>query len=284
VTSAWTYKTIDSLSSEGPTSDPAAAATAGFAENPWDATGTGGSKIGIDSRIQLGRTPNGQFITYSWAESDSNVTNGSKKWNNLPNIKTRLMDVTTGSVSPTEINVSKVAAGQGTNNVNVANRATFHYMSPTTSVANINTTGATSYTVDIKTPFTVTNSNPYSQLTNNINWYSSNTLSYAFTGSTTATSSVIPTGVSQNAISVLSSFIYPNPTKENATLAIDLKENNSVTITVYSLVGALVKTQIVNASVGANNITIDLSNLTTGMYLANVKVGNSISTKKIIIE
>jgi hypothetical protein len=275
-TSAWTYKTIDSLSSEGPSFSAADPATAGFAENPWDANPT--NKIQIDSRIQLSRTPNGQFITYSWAESDSNVTNGAKKWNNLPNIKTRLMDVTTGSVSATEINVSKVAVGQGTNNPNVANRATLHYIGATSGAATTATTVG-SYTVEIKTPFTVTNSNPYSQTTNNTTWYSTNTLSYVFTGTTSV-------GVKENSNtnSASNSIIYPNPTKDNAVLAIDVKENSTVTVAIYNLVGALVKTVTANAVVGANTINLELTNLTSGVYLANVKVGNSVSTKKLIIE
>ncbi|MDX2173469.1 MAG: T9SS type A sorting domain-containing protein [Bacteroidota bacterium] len=273
-TGAWTYKLIDSLSSEGPSSDPAGN---GFSENAWDNTGTGGAKIEMDARIQLGRTPDGQFITYSWAESDSNITNGTKKWNNLPNIKTRLLNASTGSLSATEINVSKVAVGQGTNNPNVANRATLHYMSPTTGAAVLFTT-STTYTAEIKTPFTVTNSNPYSQLTNNVTYYSSNTLAYTFGGS--------PVSIKDNAsaTSALNSMIYPNPTKDNAVLAIDVKENATVTVLVYNLVGALVKTISANAVVGANSIDLDLTNLTSGVYLANVKVGNSVSTKKLIIE
>lgn len=273
-TSAWAYRTIDSLSSEGPSSDPAGS---GFSENPWDNTGSGGAKIETDSRIQLGRTPNGQYITFSWSESDSNVTNGSKKWNNLPNIKTRLLNASTGSLSATELNVSKVAVGQGTNNPNVANRATLHYMSPTTGTPAV-VTGSGTYTVDIKTPFTVTNSNPYSQLTNNVTWYSSNTLSYAFGGS--------PVSLKDNAAvtSAINSVIYPNPTKDNATLAIDVKENSTVTIEIYNLVGALVKTSTVNAIVGSNAFNVDLANLNSGIYMANVKVGNSVSTKKLIIE
>ena len=268
-TSAWTYKTIDSLSSEGPSSNAADPATAGFAENPWDANPT--NKIEIDSRIQLGRTPNGQYITYSWSESDSTVTNGAKKWNNLPNIKTRCLNVSTNSLSPTKINVSKVAVGQGTNNPNVANRATLHYMSPTTGSAVV-----TGTLTDIKTPFTVTNSNPYAQLGNNSTYFSSNTLSYAFP---------ITIGVTENVLSnVTNSIIYPNPTKNNATLAIDVKDNTTVSVGIYNLVGALVKTINANATVGANTINLDLTNLTSGIYLATVKVGNATSTKKIIIE
>ncbi|MDX2173468.1 MAG: T9SS type A sorting domain-containing protein [Bacteroidota bacterium] len=272
--SAWTYATIDSISSEGPSSQAAAAAIYGFAENPWDANPT--DKIDIDSRIQLSRTPDGQFITYTWAESDSNITNGAKKWNNLPNIKTRCFEVSTGTLSATEINVSKVAVGQGTNNPSVANRATLHYIGATTGAA-VQTPSATGHNVDIKTPFTVTNSNPYAQTTNNVTWYSTNTLSYYFPG---------PVGVKENANtnSASNSVIYPNPTKDNAVLAIDLKENSTVAVSVFNLVGALVKTITANAVVGNNTINLDLTNLTSGVYLANVKVGNSVSTKKLIIE
>lgn len=273
-TSAWSFRVVDSLSSEGPSSDPAGN---GFPENAWDNTGSGGVKVEMDSRIQLGRTPNGQFITYSWSESDSNVTNGSKKWNNLPNIKTRLLNASTGSLSATKINVSKVAVGQGTNNPSVANRATLHYMSPTTGAAVLFTTAST-YTAEIKTPFTVTNSNPYSQLTNNVTYYSSNTLAYAFGGA--------PVSIKDNAsaTSAINSMIYPNPTKDNAVLAIDVKESSAITVSVYNLVGALVKTIDANVVVGANAVDLDLTNLTSGVYLVNVKIGNSVSTKKLIIE
>ena len=280
-TTAWSYRTVDSLSSEGPTSSATQPATAGFADNQWDNTGTGGAKIESDSRIQLSRTPDGQYITYSWSESDSTVTNGGKKWNNLPNIKSRCLNATTDLLSTTEINVSKVAVGQGTNNANVANRATLFYISATTSSATVGVT------TDIKTPYTVTNSNPYSQLTNNTTWYSTNTLSYS--------SFILPTkglinntciiGVKENSLNeAQSSSIFPNPTKVNATLAIDVKENTTVTVSIYNLVGALVKTTTVNATIGANTINLDLSNLTSGIYMANVKVGNSTSTKKLIIE
>jgi len=275
--SAWTHKTIDSLSSEGPSQQGAAASTSGFNDNPWNIDA--GNKIEIDSRIQVGRTPNGQFITYSWAESDSVDFTGplQKKWNVNPNIKTRCLNVSTGSLSITEVNVTKYPVAQGVNNPNVRNRATLHYMSPTTGAAII-LNGSSSSTVDIKTPFTVTNSNPYSQLTNNTTWYSTNTLSYVFTGTTTV-------GFIDNATtSASSSIIYPNPTKNNATLAIDVKDNVTVTINVYSLVGALVKTTTANAIVGQNNINIDLSNLTAGIYMAKVNVGNVTSTKKLIIE
>ncbi len=276
-TSLWTCRTIDSLSTEGPSSDPAGS---GFNSNPWDPTGTGGAKIQIDARIQLGRTPDGQYITYAWAESDTNQTTNGFKWNEFPNIKTRCFNVSANTLSGTEINVSKPSVGQGTLNASVANRATFHYISQTTSSATAVGTGS----VDIKTPLTVTTSQPYSQLTNNGTYYSFNTLTYSnFTAGSVITNNCI-TGVKENKTSEANAVIYPNPTKDVATLSIDVKENGVVTVQIYNLVGALVKTTTANATVGFNSINLDLSNLTAGIYITNVKVANTITTKKLIIE
>lgn len=273
-TSAWTWTRIDSL----PTEDPGAATTsAGYAENPWDNTGTNGAKMSIDPRIQMGRTPNGNFVTYSWTESDTNFTNGTKKYNTLPNIKARCSAMgagTTMTLSPTEINVTKPASGQGTVNPNVNNRATLHYMSPTTSAATV--VAVMNSTVDIFTPFTVTNSNPYSQLTNQTTWFGAARLSYFFAGGV---------GVeSNNSVSAINSVIYPNPAKNSAVVAVELKDNSEVAVSVYNTIGQLVKSTSAAGQIGENNITVDLSGLSTGVYIVNVKVGNTTATKKLIVE
>ncbi len=276
-TAAWEVKTIDSLSSE---EAGVAAGDDGVNDNPWAATGSSGSKTdNVDSRVQLGRTPDGQYITFSFSESDTNFTNGSRKYNSLPNVKTRLMSIGSGTnmyaVSPTEINVTKVAAGTGTLNPNVSSRATLHYLSPKTGAAVVTGTN-----VDIYTPMTVTNSNPLDPVINNTTWYQTGKLSYAFAASTS-------TGVgfaenSQNSAS--NSVIYPNPASNNAVLAIDMKDNSNVDVTVMNTIGQLVKATKVQAQAGTNNINIDLSNLSSGIYMVNVKVGNATSTKKLIVE
>jgi hypothetical protein len=278
-TGPWMVKTIDSLSTEDPGADPS---LTGFGANPWDNTGTGGTKVNIDSRLQLARTPDGNYITYSYTESDTNFVVNSQKWNVLPNIKARCMAIGIGAgtntyiVSSTKINVSRPAAGQGTVNPKVSDKAFLHYMSSITGAANT-FTGATTSTVDINTPFTVTNSAPLAQLTNNCNWYTGAKLSFAFGSNIVA--------VKENAInSVSNSFIYPNPTKNSATLAIDLKDASGVTINVYDLVGKMVTTTKAEGQLGQNNINIDLNSLTSGIYMVNVKVGNSTSTKKLIIQ
>lgn len=267
----WTYVTVDSISSEGPSSSSTGN---GYSYNPWDADpSNSNSKVTSDSRIQMTRTADGKYIVYSWAESDTNFTNQQVKWNTIPDIKARLMDVTgtgglgTYAISPSKVNVSKLG-----NNPNVTTRAMFHYMSPTSGSMTVGSNSTKSSTLTV--PFTVSNSNPYAQLTANTHWYIASKLEFNLT-----------TGIKENAAnSVSNSIVFPNPAKNNATLSIDLKDNAGVSINIYNMVGQLVKTVKAEGQVGENNINIDLNSVSAGVYMVNIKVGNATSTKKLIVE
>ncbi len=277
----WNAITVDSAATE---QAGVSAGDAGVNENPWAATGSGGSKTDdVDHRLQMGRTPDGQFITFTWSESDTNFTNGARKYNSLPNVKARCMAVSAGTVayqiSPTEINVTKVAPGTGTANANVANRGTLHYLSPTTGVAAPTSTSSPQpgSMIDIQTPLTVTNSNPFDPVVNNSTYYQRGKLSYYFPG--------MITGIASNALnSASNSMIYPNPASNNAVLAIELKENSNVDVVVLNTIGQVVKTNKAQGQIGENNINIDLAGLSAGVYMVNVKVGNVTSTKKLIVQ
>ncbi|MDO9000881.1 MAG: T9SS type A sorting domain-containing protein [Bacteroidota bacterium] len=256
---AWTHVTVDSMSSEGPSGLPTGN---GFADNPWDVDASG-NKVRVDARLQLGRTPDGQHIIYTWAESDTNFTNGGRKWNNIPNVKARCYSVGAGTVLPNEINVTKPATGA---NPNVSSRAMYHFMSPRTSSA------APVGGITITMPISVTNGNPYTQ-TAPQHWYMSATLNFTVSG------------VSENALnSASSSVVYPNPATNNATLAIDLKDNSAVDITLLNTIGQLVKTTKAQGQIGENAINIDLNGLSSGIYFVTVKVGNATSTKKLVVQ
>ena len=282
-TSGWIPKLIDSLSTEDPGADPA---TSGGNLNPWDIDA--GFKINVDPRLQLSRTPDGQYITFSWEESDTNFVLNSKKWNVLPNIKARCMAVGTGTSaylhSQTEINVSRPAIGTGTLHPKVADKAFLHFMSPITG-AQTTFTGAGTSTVDINTPFTVTNSNPLGQIASNTTWYSSAKLSFKSFTINGAISIGVTVGLAEKELnSVTGSVLYPNPAKNSAALLIDMKDNTTVTINVYNVVGQLLKTTKAEAHIGENNININLDNLSSGIYMVNVKAGTETSIKKLIIE
>ncbi len=272
--SAWKVITVDSMWSEDPGADPS---QPGFATNPWDVEPGSGTKLNIDPRLQLSRTPDGNYITFSWAESDTNFILGLKKWNVIPDIKTRCMSAVNGTyaISINEINVSKVAAGNGTNNIQVAGKAFLHYMAPINGGQTSYTT-ATTLSVDINMPFTVTNSAPLSQLTNNRNWYGKSKLSfyYGYIG-----------GIQENNLNtVIKSHLFPNPANNSTTLAIELNDNASVTCSVYNVVGQLLKIITTNAQAGENNIELNLQNLSSGIYMVKINVGGESSTKKLIIE
>ncbi len=273
----WEVTVIDSLPTEGPGTR---VADAGYSFNPWDQGGsTGTDKIVVESRIQASRTPDGANIIYTWAESDTNLTVGSLgfiKWNRFPSVKARLMQVSPAGnllLSPTEINVTKLTGPNGNFNTGVNNRGYCHVVAPKCAV---NATATSTGILAIHLPITVSNSPIQLEQANPINhWYSTAGLQFTV---------AIGVGIPQNNISVSSSALYPNPASNSTTLSIDLKSNSKVNIAIMNMVGQTVKTSVAEGQAGANSINVDLSSLSKGVYLVNVKVDNTSSTKKLVIE
>ncbi|MDP1800851.1 MAG: T9SS type A sorting domain-containing protein [Bacteroidota bacterium] len=265
---AWDFITVDSLGSEAPSS---VSGNPGFNDNPWD---DDAGKVTSDSRITLSRTPDGQFLTYTWAESDSNFTQAGKKWNTLPNVKARMWSaspINGINLSPTEINITKPATGF---NPNVASRAMFHFSSPTTGSAAV-TTAASGNTVVVKMPLTVTNSNPYIQGGSNTHYYTTENLNFAFP---------IPNGLNENKKEAVQFALYPNPASEKCMVALTLDATSNLEISVLNYLGQVVKQNSYKAQYGNNEMEVDLSNLKSGIYFVNVKNGGLTTTKKLVIE
>src|SRR5690606_33660923 len=80
--------------------------------------------------------------------------------------------------------------------------------------------------------------------------------------------------------------MYPNPSKDKmVNIVYDLKntlsqENN---ISVYNIQGQLVYNEKVDANNGFFNKTLDLSALSSGMYIVQFKAGNNSISKKLIL-
>ena len=267
-TAAWSFLTVDSVTSEAPGS---VAGSAGFSDNPWD---DDGGKVTSDSRIQLSRTPDGKYIIYTWAESDPNFTNGAKSWNTIPNVKARMWSSNSFStnLSGTEINITKPSSNL---NPSVANKAMFHFTSPTSSTASV-TTVANSTTVQVKMPLTITNSFPYIQGSSNTHYYSTETLNFVYAGSLT--------GLYEQQKNGLQFSIYPNPTNEKCHVIYEAIAPSNLEVTVLNYLGQIVNEKSYKAQLGNNDIELDLSALKTGIYFVSVKEGNRNSTKKLIIE
>ncbi len=271
-TSGWSYFTIDSLSSEAPSS---VSGGPGFNDNPWD---DNAGKITSDSRIQLSRTPDGQYLIYTWAESDSNITTGVKKWNSLPNVKARLLKTSTNQLSVTEINITKPISGNGIVNPNVGNRAMLHYTSTKSSTATISGSA-----VDVIVPVTVCNSNPYSQLTNNVHYFSGAKLTFnnTFVSSSACAS---PVSIKENNYLISNFELMPNPASINCFVTVNFYEAKNIEISLVNYLGQVIKKQTESTTIGENKITIDLSTLKKGLYFVALKQGENLCTKKLIVE
>jgi hypothetical protein len=275
---AWKVTVIDSMSSEGPGTR---SGDAGYGANPWDAAGgtSNTDKIQSEARIQLSRSQDGKYLLYSWAESDTAFTSSQFKWNTIPNVKVRAVQITSVAVganvasvlnkSNGEINATSAASG----NAFVQSNAQMHFVSPIAKVVS-----STSITANFKLPMTVSNNQnvPMTQLLPNTHWYATTDLTFTF-----------PTTINiaeYNLISVNNILLFPNPAKNNASVLIDLQDNAKVDINVMNLVGDVVKTSSLNAASGENEINVDLSGLSSGIYMVNVKVGGASTTKKLIVE
>jgi len=279
----WKVVLIDSMSSEAP---GGGASAAGFNFNLWLPDATTGNKVVSDARIQASRTSDGNYVVYTYTESDTTLTTSSVKWNQIPNIKARCYNVTAGSLSPTKINVSRPGV-VSLRNPNVANRAFFHYIAPTCVLSQAIAVGANGPAISL--PITVSNNGNLSSVDPVAHRFSFAALNFGSVAEKDISNKcisvpVVTGGISENHAATLNSFIYPNPAKNSAILSIDLSKSANVHILVLNMVGQVVRTSSTAAVEGNNSIPIDLSGLSKGIYMTAVKVNNVTSTKKMIIE
>jgi hypothetical protein len=62
--------------------------------------------------------------------------------------------------------------------------------------------------------------------------------------------------------------VYPNPTRDNATISYNQLKNGNVSVKVYNLAGVLVKTiELKNVEKGSQSINLDTDNLPNGTYV-----------------
>jgi hypothetical protein len=283
--STWSVVVVDSLTSEAP-SGLSTSSARGFAEYPWSVTETGNKQIS-DARIQASRTADGNYIVYTFAESDSALTQNGTKWNEVPNVKARLMDVTTHSIHPTKINITKPLLNSSPF---VASRAYFHYASRKCAVAQSTPVGPNGPCIVL--PITVSRNTSFNPTTSITHRYASAALNFggipdaqmSLPLAATAASCVTLGIRDDNANSANASFIYPNPAKNAAVLSMNLYNNSSVNIVVSNMVGQVVKTVATQGTIGENNVDINISGLVKGIYMVTVKIDGANSTKKLIVE
>ena len=94
------------------------------------------------------------------------------------------------------------------------------------------------------------------------------------------------TGINEVSSVIKNSFVlYPNPASENTTIAFDIVEKNKVSISVYDVLGNLVSiiSQENEFEKGNNTISLNTSNLSSGIYYISLEVNGAKETKKLVI-
>lgn len=91
-------------------------------------------------------------------------------------------------------------------------------------------------------------------------------------------------GIQENE-DVASVSIYPNPTSDNVNINFVSKENQNVSINVISVDGSLVFSKQLNTKVGqASRTSVDVSNLSAGIYMVQLMGEKSSLTQRIVVQ
>jgi hypothetical protein len=99
----------------------------------------------------------------------------------------------------------------------------------------------------------------------------------------TAAKTTEPVMVKATVTPIPSFKLYPNPATENVIIDYELKERAQVSIDIFNLQGATVKTIKKISAAGTQRINISVGDLQPGMYLVRISANGASETKKLHI-
>jgi len=229
-----------------------------------------------DHRLHVSRSTDGSKIFITWLESDTTVTVGQNQYgfNNLPSIHYRGLDVATGNYTPEKVN----DAYNATNNGNTG----FWWMVASDRAMPT----ATGYR--IPATYSDSRNGGYSSLTT-LDVYYVDDLEIENTEYTETIASWDPNfcsvGIKEVAGTTISNVgqNFPNPFTGTTTINVNLTKAETVTLNVTNSIGQVVATKVVKGTAGKNEITVDGSSLTAGIYFYTVVAGDSKVTRKMSV-
>jgi len=281
-TASWSVKKIDSCGSTVPGSTPS---SPGFASNPWS-NNSEPFPVSSGMRVQTSLSVGGDYILYSWAESDTTITTGAVQWNEFPNLHARAMRICDGAISTDEYLISSPSVGF---NPRVRDKSYFHHISPSCKVGSAGPSSAT-FTL----PVTVSN-NLLTDGSIAVDHFYSNVI-VAFTFSSNgcssgcySTAAINPT-VTFNAIQNNEKLVeginsYPNPFNSKLTLSFEINHPMNVAVEVYNYIGQRVLEEKLTARSGKNNYELKgTEQLKPGVYLIKLKLPQGDAVVKVVKE
>jgi hypothetical protein len=77
--------------------------------------------------------------------------------------------------------------------------------------------------------------------------------------------------------------VFPNPANNVANVSIELSNDAAVAINVTDLSGKVVYTTDLGTVNGTQDVQVNTSSFTSGVYMVNVSVDGAVSTQKLVV-
>lgn len=247
-------------------------------------TTDGSASLDYTNRIKVSRSNDGSKMFVTWTESDTTVieTLGTApneyqayQPNKTPSIFYKAKDIATGNWAPTQEAVYFDAVENA------------FYLYSTSDIVMPSTCGYTIPTIYISSADgsqSCANPIDYNYI---IDMEVCNTNYTEPAGSSSI--GIDPTfwivGVKENKSELISgvSQNFPNPFSGTTAFNVNLKKSEVITVTVTNTIGQVVATKVVKGTAGNNEITLEGTNLESGIYFYSVVAGDAKVTRKMSI-
>jgi hypothetical protein len=98
-----------------------------------------------------------------------------------------------------------------------------------------------------------------------------------------STSYSAPVTVQQDVERVTLRAPFPNPASGAATIQFAVPERQAVTLSLYDMLGRRVKTLVDGAREGRQQVQVDASDLSSGVYFLRLRAGGSVQTQRVTV-
>jgi hypothetical protein len=254
--------------------------------------GQGSAPITIDNMVQTSTDDNGDYIFFSWSDSDTSLFTGSMSGvgfgeaNNLaPNLRVTAKRVMDGALTYPRLITDGDILWEG--------RALNPTMSPTVVMNN----GVASLPIvmldllqndpNLSTQFWYFGNDATFDVATESTWCDPNQMTLAWPEfSTPGFTPICAVGNNPTVggAQVILNDCYPNPTQNQAVLGFELPSVMNVKLTMTNVYGqqiAVLANGELNA--GAHSVTIETGNLASGVYFCNMFAGDVQLSKKLIV-
>ena len=216
--------------------------------------GSTGGAFATDARIQMSHTTDRSKLFFAWVDSDPLALAGE---NALPDLKAVGFDLVTGFKTP----VTQFTTSQD---------FYFHY------VSNVTLVSGNTYSIGVTN--SIDRNGSHDVITTFDHYF------YEGCKFNTSDFTVQFVGVNEQAANFGSLNIYPNPAKDQINLNVNMVSGENVSFQITNSLGQVVLVENRSLVNGNNNVQLNTSKLTSGVYFVTIASETSKVTSKIVIQ